>query len=273
MFSEELNKLIEAAFVDGVLTEKEREIIKKRASSEGVDIDELELILDAKIQLLSQKHITMHKQNSDKRKCPSCGAIVDSFVVVCPCCGNEIRENSANITIQQLFSKLEDENKRYSEHLAIVNKEKAKIKVKFGESTTDSSSDLQTAYCEACCSIIKNFPVPNDPEALLEFLALGISQIQQRKPLMPYLIASIIATIISAIVWFVSNDDGVGAFLIFFISNSFVWLCYLPKSGIEKEMSDAWKMKCKQILEKAKLAFYGNSTKMSILDSYEQKLK
>lgn len=50
MFSEELNKLIEAAFVDGVLTEKERAVILKRAKAEGADLDEVELLLDAEVQ-------------------------------------------------------------------------------------------------------------------------------------------------------------------------------------------------------------------------------
>jgi len=50
MFSEELNKLIEAAFVDGVLTDKERSVILKRAKAEGADLDEVELLLDAEVQ-------------------------------------------------------------------------------------------------------------------------------------------------------------------------------------------------------------------------------
>lgn len=50
MFSEELNKLIEAAFVDGVLTDKERAVIIKRAKAEGIDPDEIELLLDAEVQ-------------------------------------------------------------------------------------------------------------------------------------------------------------------------------------------------------------------------------
>lgn len=50
MFSEELNKLIEAAFVDGVLTDKERTVIMKRAIAEGNDPDEIELLLNSELQ-------------------------------------------------------------------------------------------------------------------------------------------------------------------------------------------------------------------------------
>ena len=63
MFSEELNKLIEAAFVDGVLTDKEKAIIMKHAIAEGVDPDEMEMILDAEVQ----KHLSsMNESGSNK---------------------------------------------------------------------------------------------------------------------------------------------------------------------------------------------------------------
>lgn len=54
MFSKDLERLIEAALVDGVITDKERQIIHRRAAREGVDPDELDMILDSKIQELEQ---------------------------------------------------------------------------------------------------------------------------------------------------------------------------------------------------------------------------
>ena len=44
MFSEELEALISAALADGAITDKERNVLIKRAVSEGVDPDEFELI-------------------------------------------------------------------------------------------------------------------------------------------------------------------------------------------------------------------------------------
>lgn len=49
MFSEELKILIDAAIADGEITEKERALLHKRAIAEGVDVDELDMIIDAKI--------------------------------------------------------------------------------------------------------------------------------------------------------------------------------------------------------------------------------
>lgn len=48
MYSKQLAKLIELALVDGKLTEKEKQILFKKAASEGIDLDEFEMILDAK---------------------------------------------------------------------------------------------------------------------------------------------------------------------------------------------------------------------------------
>lgn len=71
MFSEELNRLIEAALVDGIVTDKERSVILKRAVAEGVDPDEVEMILDARIQETKQdkEHtdITTYSTNLSER--------------------------------------------------------------------------------------------------------------------------------------------------------------------------------------------------------------
>lgn len=49
MFSEELEMLIETAIADGEISEKERTILHKRAQKEGIDIEELDLIIDFRI--------------------------------------------------------------------------------------------------------------------------------------------------------------------------------------------------------------------------------
>lgn len=48
-FSERLEKLIAAALQDGVLTDKEKEIIRRRAEKEGEDPDEVEMIIEARL--------------------------------------------------------------------------------------------------------------------------------------------------------------------------------------------------------------------------------
>lgn len=52
IFSARLEALISSALQDGVLTDKERETIKKRAEAEGEDWDEVEMLLDARLEEL-----------------------------------------------------------------------------------------------------------------------------------------------------------------------------------------------------------------------------
>lgn len=55
MYNEQLEQLIDAALVDGILTDKEREVIMKKAQTLGIDADEAEVILEAKVYELNNK--------------------------------------------------------------------------------------------------------------------------------------------------------------------------------------------------------------------------
>lgn len=49
MYPEELEKLIELALLDGVITEKKKQVLLKKAEVLEIDIDEFEMVLDARI--------------------------------------------------------------------------------------------------------------------------------------------------------------------------------------------------------------------------------
>lgn len=49
MYSEQLEKLIELALVDGIITDKKKQILFKKAELEGIDLDEFEMVLEAKV--------------------------------------------------------------------------------------------------------------------------------------------------------------------------------------------------------------------------------
>lgn len=51
----DLNKLINAVVVDGVVTEKERSVLLRKAKEAGYDVDEVEILLDAKLYEAQQK--------------------------------------------------------------------------------------------------------------------------------------------------------------------------------------------------------------------------
>lgn len=97
MLSEELKQLIDASLTDGVLTEKEREVIHKRALLEGLDPDEIDLLLDSEIQKRRQ---TQEDAAPKIQKCPHCGSIIPAMVTVCPTCGCEITGAESNRLVE-----------------------------------------------------------------------------------------------------------------------------------------------------------------------------
>lgn len=109
MYNEKLEALISAALADGVLTEKEKQVLFKKAEAMGIDLDEFEMVLDSRLVELKKKEarenqqyrLEMEKAKSaqlsapksekfgDVRKCPACGAMVQSLMTKCPECGHE----------------------------------------------------------------------------------------------------------------------------------------------------------------------------------------
>ena len=53
----DLEKLMAAALIDGVVTDKERAILIKKVKEAGGDVDEFEMLLDARIHEAQQKQI------------------------------------------------------------------------------------------------------------------------------------------------------------------------------------------------------------------------
>lgn len=51
--SPEFEKLIEATFLDGKITNKEKEVLCKRAEKEGIDLDEFEIFLTSKFHIFA----------------------------------------------------------------------------------------------------------------------------------------------------------------------------------------------------------------------------
>ena len=65
MQNEKMENLIRFALVDGELNEKERAILFKKAKEEGIDLDEFELFLNAKLYETQQN--AKHTENSSSK--------------------------------------------------------------------------------------------------------------------------------------------------------------------------------------------------------------
>lgn len=177
LYNPQLEKLIDLALADGELTEKEKQVLFKKAEAMGVDLDEFEMVLDARLYEHNQaQSVTTTSQAAptsnkfgDVKKCPTCGAMIQSFTTKCPECGFEFRNVEANCSIQRLFALLIE--------VEANSKEDAKgLLGGLGRAYGDmfSSSFGGTKDTRKKKAIIQNFPIPNTKDDILEFLTLAL---------------------------------------------------------------------------------------------------
>lgn len=120
MYNEQIEQLVNAALADGKLTEKEKQILFKKAQATGIDLDEFEMILDARLVELQKqesekiaKSAPKSNKLGDVKKCPNCGAIVQSYQGVCVECNyafENIETNEAAKELSKLLQKCSNDN-------------------------------------------------------------------------------------------------------------------------------------------------------------------
>jgi len=204
MYNEKLDKLIEMALVDGELTEKEKQVLFKNAEAIDVDLDEFEMVLEAKL-FEKQKSMEQEKPKkteaapkSDKfgdvKKCPACGSMIQSFQIKCIDCGHEFSNIEASKNITKFFEKLDElESKRKDNLIENKNLESGvslgtllkwwifwwvliplKLITFFINKSKPSKWSVTDLRKE---EMIMNFPVPNSREEIIEFITLSVSKI------------------------------------------------------------------------------------------------
>ncbi len=205
MLTPELEQLIQFALEDGELTEKERSVLMRKAQAAGVDLDEFEMILDAKLQQ-SKKALaaTAPKPNSkhgEIRKCPACGATVRALTSKCSECGYEFTNIEAVKSANTLFERLQDLEMQKAKELAaydmsknqslqnlvekhnsggtltnMMGKErKKKEREDIIASFEKGARQIENKYLQAKLNLIKVYTVPNTKGDLLELLSMASS--------------------------------------------------------------------------------------------------
>ena len=106
LIPEELEALIKEYLTDGTLTDKERQVILKKAVAMGLDRDEIDLYLDAQVQKINQATDTAVRRQKGKQ-CPHCGAYVSQMTDKCPGCGQYITPEATK-ELEEILDKLED---------------------------------------------------------------------------------------------------------------------------------------------------------------------
>lgn len=172
MYNEKIEALIKAALADGVLTEKEKQILFKRAQEEGIDLDEFEMVLDARLVELQKeekekaaKSAPKSNKFGDVRKCPTCGALVPALAVSCPDCGYEFSGVEASSSSQILSRKIaEIKDTASSRKHEILTQNQYSTKREKGECYSPQEEALRQIDKDAKSQIdalVSSFPVPN----------------------------------------------------------------------------------------------------------------
>ena len=156
MYNEQLEQLIDAALIDGELTEKEKQILLKKAQAMGVDLDEFEMVLEARIfQSQSNKRSTIHASSYDER--PSKALRTST------------PQKTGKMSSQKLSERLENPLSEYSdvwiEMLDYAEPGELLTAIEMSENKVKN--------------IVLNFPTPIDKEDMLDFLFYLKTQIQQ----------------------------------------------------------------------------------------------
>lgn len=208
MLTPELEKLIQYAIEDGVLTDKERSVLVRKAQETGADMDEFEMILDAKLHEVQKAAAAAPKPSNNKhgevRKCPACGAMVSAFTTRCSECGFEFNNVEANKAANTLFEKLQTLEMEKARELALHEEKKNKqlhelserhntggavrqiANVFSAERQNEERDDLirtlekgarqiERKYLDARINLIKVYTVPNTKGDLLELLSMASS--------------------------------------------------------------------------------------------------
>lgn len=150
--NQEIEKLIDLAIADGQITEKERNVIIKKATSLGVDADEVEMILDGKLHQLEADKPKLKEKVGNIKTCPACGASVKYLSLSCEDCSHEFANVNTIFSINLLMEKIE------------------KINI--------DSYQFEDEYYKKIASIINASIIPSTANDIYEFGIKAVSEIQ-----------------------------------------------------------------------------------------------
>ena len=233
----ELEKYIDMALFDGVITENEKSFLLKKANELGVEKDEFDFLLNYKIQIkekesqesTSVNHITEQPTKKTQKegvikKCPACGAHVQSFTTNCIECGHEFRNVEVNFSASAIFEKFKNIEEEVKDEYFKNNKNDG-----LGSQAL-IDSQIGMAINERKINFISAFPIPNTREDILEILALGVPEAK--------------------------------------IKLSFFERLDLTK----KRLKNAWHAKCEQIIMKARIAMKEDKKTLEQIETYAKDL-
>jgi hypothetical protein len=191
MYSEKLESLISDIIADGEIEEAEMNVLKKAAVREGEDPDELEIVIKGRLAKMKKQESESNSSSpsmpnatqSDKiggtaMRCPACGALYVVGTAACPECGyafSGIKSTRSSEKLYETLLKFNEENKiekmpetptgAVGSFFGAMGMDKSSMK-KMYNLGDDGESDIARRKMD----VIKDFPVPNSREDLIDFL-------------------------------------------------------------------------------------------------------
>lgn len=102
---QELDDLIKEYLTDGIISAKERQVLLNKAQALGLNVDEVDLYIDAQQQKADQAvAAAMNKRRG--KTCPYCGSSVPDLTDKCPNCGGNITPEASK-ELEDIFDHLE----------------------------------------------------------------------------------------------------------------------------------------------------------------------
>lgn len=277
MFSKEMEALIQATLEDGKLEENEKAALIKRASKEGIDLDELEIYINSLLQK-RQRELNKEKETREEkyeqakkeafgRVCPNCGKQVPPLTIKCEC-GYEFKKGEGNST------------------MAILGEKIAKIE-KWKEGADEHPDDFRKRKMQAKIDAIKLTPIPNTKEDIIEFLSMSISNSKKKGGLwgtksgrlIVLALVGVIAAFVLNIYMHTSYFDSetilgctVGCLIAPIFFGGMVVNVSDNPTFEHNNMVDTWRMKFEQVILKGR-SMQGDPEFQRQLDYYENQLK
>lgn len=103
---QELDDLIQEYLTDGIISAKERQVLLNKAQAMGLNVDEVDLYIDAQQQKADQAvSAAMNKRRG--KTCPYCGSSIPELTDKCPNCGGNITPEASK-ELEEIFEQLEN---------------------------------------------------------------------------------------------------------------------------------------------------------------------
>ena len=99
---QELDDLIKEYLTDGIISAKERQVLLNKAQELGLNVDEVDLYIDAQQQKADQSVAAAVSKRRGKT-CPYCGESIPELTDKCPYCGKNITPEASEELEEMLF--------------------------------------------------------------------------------------------------------------------------------------------------------------------------